>query len=324
MTIRFGMVATGRIADQSLAPAIAQAEGAALWSVYSRDGARAEDFAKRHGAASPRPAHDDLDAMLADPELDAVVLASPDKLHAPQAIAAAKAGKHVLTEKPMATSRAEGEAMVAACAEAGVRLGIAYHLRWHDGHRKLNALVRDGHFGTLRHMRLQWAMQVMDDSNWRAKTQVGRWWSLAAVGTHCLDQLRWFMRPQQGEVADVACLTTNAGYSSPRDETAVAALTFEGGATGEICTSMIFEGPRRMEIYGTKGYAICEGTLGPDGGGTIVTDKGRFDFEQRNPYVGEIEDFVQAIVQGRDPEVAGPEGLRNVDLLLKAVGEGIG
>ena len=86
--MKFGLIATGRIADTQLAPALNAAEGAQLWSVYSRDAARAGEFAAKHGAASPTPGYGDLDAMLADPELDAVLIASPDKLHAPQTLAA--------------------------------------------------------------------------------------------------------------------------------------------------------------------------------------------------------------------------------------------
>jgi predicted dehydrogenase len=133
MTLKMAMIATGGIADMQLAPALTQAPSAQLWSVYSRDKARAEAFAARHGAASPDAAHDELDALLADPALDAVLIASPDRLHAEQAVRAAKAGKHILTEKPMATDREAAAAMVDAAENAGVVLAVAYHLRWHMG-----------------------------------------------------------------------------------------------------------------------------------------------------------------------------------------------
>lgn len=101
MTFKIGIIGPGGIAERKLAPALAEVDGATLWNVLSRDRARAAEFAARHGAASPRPAHDDLEAMLGDPELDGVIIATPDKLHAGQAIAAAAHGKHVLVEKPM-------------------------------------------------------------------------------------------------------------------------------------------------------------------------------------------------------------------------------
>ena len=320
MTVNLAIIATGRIAGNQLAPAVAQARGARLWSVLSRDRRRAADFAARHAAAAPSPACDDLDALLADPELDAVIIASPDKLHAGQGIAAARAGKHVFTEKPMATDRAEGRALVDACRDAGVKLGVAFHMRWHAGHRALAAAAHSGRFGVLRHMRIIWTQRAPDGSNWRASPEVGRWWSLGGLGPHCLDQVRWFLMPSAGEVCAIESVIDHSIWSSPHDETAVVALHFDNGATAEICTSMQFRAPRRMEIYGEDGWAIAEETFGYDGTGEIRTSEGAFDFPVRNPYVGEIRDFVQAIEEDREPEVGGEEGLRNVDLLLRAVG----
>ena len=317
--LRIAMIATGGIAGNALAPAIDSAAGAQLWSVLSRDAERARDFAERHGAAAPRPAHTDLGALLADPDLDAVVIASADSLHAEQCIAAAEAGKHVLCEKPMATSAADAERMAAACRAAGVRLGIAYHMRWHRGHRDLAGAVHAGRFGVLRHMRVQWSMRAPDDSNWRARSEVGRWWGLAAVGTHCLDQVRWYMLPSCGEVVRLTPVITRNVFRGPHDETALLALEFESGATAEICTSVLFEAPKRMEVYGSEGFALFDDTLGRYGTGRIVTHEGAHAFDAADPYTAEVEDFAAAVREGRDPEVDGEEGARNVALLEEAI-----
>ena len=317
--LRIALTATGRIADDALAPAIDNAAGARLWSVLSRDAGRARDFAARHGAAAPQPACTDLDALLADPDLDAVLIASPDGLHAAQCIAAANAGKHVLCEKPMATTAADAERMTAACRDAGVRLGIAYHMRWHRGHRDLARAVHAGRLGVLRHMRVQWSMRAPDDSNWRAHAEVGRWWGLAAVGTHCLDQVRWYMMPSCGEVTRLTPHITRNVFRGPHDETALLALEFESGATAEICTSVLFDAPKRMEVYGSEGYALFDDTLGRYGKGRIATHEGEHGFEPADPFTGEVEDFAAAVREGRDPEVNGEEGARNVALLEEAI-----
>ena len=317
--LRIAMIATGRIAETALAPAIRRAAGVELWSVLSRDAGRARAFAQRHGAASPRPAHDDLDTLLADPDLDAVLIASADGLHAEQCIAAASAGKHVLCEKPMATTAADAERMTAACRAAGVKLGIAYHMRWHRGHRDLAGAAHAGRFGVLRHMRVQWSMRARDDSNWRARSEVGRWWGLAAVGTHCLDQVRWYMLPSCGEITRLTPLVTRNVFRGPHDETALLALELESGATAEICTSVLFDAPKRMEVYGGDGHALFDDTLGPHGGGRILTDQGEHTFEAVDPYTGEVEDFAAAVREDRDPEVNGEEGTRNVALLEEAI-----
>ncbi|MYI23309.1 MAG: Gfo/Idh/MocA family oxidoreductase, partial [Gammaproteobacteria bacterium] len=173
------LLGTGRISETQLAPALAAASGLRLWSVLSRDRGRAAGFARRHRARSPDPGYARLDEMLADPKLDAVLIATPDALHAEQALAAIAAGKHVFAEKPMVTSSADGRRVVEAAEAAGVTVGVAYHLRWHGGHRAMERLIRGGALGALRHMRVQWTWPAPDDSNWRAGSDVGRWWSLA-------------------------------------------------------------------------------------------------------------------------------------------------
>jgi predicted dehydrogenase len=323
-TLNLGLIGPGRIADKQLVPALARVPTARLWSVLSRDAERARDFAVRHEAAAPRAAFTDLAEMLADPELHAVVIASPDRLHAEQAIAAARAGKHVLCEKPMTTSVEAARAMVDACAQADVRLGVAYHLRWHVGHRLLRAKVVNGELGELRHMRVQWTYRAADASNWRAHEDVGRWWGLAGVGTHCLDLVRWFMGPSCGEVVEVKSLITRAVWKGPHDETAVVALRFASGASAEIVTSVLFDAPTCVEIHGSRGSAVCEGTLGPHGAGAIrlravgANEASEMPFKTVNPYVGELADFISAVRERRAPEVAGEEAARNVAILCEA------
>ncbi|MCH9670457.1 MAG: Gfo/Idh/MocA family oxidoreductase [Gammaproteobacteria bacterium] len=318
MSLRIGLLGTGRIAETALAPAITAAQNAELWSVLSRSKERAAQFASAHNAAAPNAAYDSIDSMLDDPNLDAVLIATPDKLHVEQAIAAARAGKHVLAEKPMATNKDDAQRMVDACEAAGVKLGVAYHLRWHQGHQRIAQMAHDGDFGELRHMRAQWSFLAPDDTNWRASADVGKWWGLAGVGTHCLDLIRWMMTPTCGEITDVRSVITRPVFKGPHDENAVLAMEFENGATAELNTSVLFQAPTRAEIYGSKGFATCTGTLGPHGAGKIETHEGPLDFEIQDPYVGEIEDFAAAVSKGVAPAVDGVEGARNVALLVDA------
>jgi 1,5-anhydro-D-fructose reductase (1,5-anhydro-D-mannitol-forming) len=257
----------------------------------------------------------ELDSLLDDPQLHGVVVATPDRLHAAQCVAAAGAGKHVLVEKPMATSPEDAAAMIRGCGEAGVTLAVAYHLRWHAGHRLLATRAAEGSLGTLRHVRALWSWPARDAGNWRAHPDVGRWWSLGGVGTHCLDLIRWFMAPAHGEVETITSVVDRSVFGGAHDETAVVAMQFASGATAEFCSSVLFESPSRLEVYGSDDYAVCTGTLGPHGAGTIDTREGPIVFTPVNPYVGEIEDFAGAVVQSRAPEVDGEEGLRNVELL---------
>lgn len=308
--LHIGLVGPGSIADRRLAPALARVSGAVLWSVCSRDADRARAFAARHGARGGT--HTDLETMLADPALDAVILATPDRLHAAQAIAAARAGKHVFVEKPMATELADAEAMVVACRAADVRLGVGYHLRFHAGLRALRARILAGELGRVLHMRATWTFVERDPGDWRASPTTGRWWSLAAVGTHALDLVRWYLLPASGEIEAAHALTAHPRHGGPHDETAMLALRFAGGATADILSSVIFRAPRSIEVLGEAGTARGDEVLGPQGGGRILVRERELEYTPADPYQGELQDFVDAVAQGRAPEVGGDEGLANV------------
>src|SRR4051812_28161444 len=122
--LNVAILGTGSIAAGGHAPALQQSENAQLWSVLSRDTDRASQFAKKFKAHSKKPAYSELAPLLADPELDAVIIATPDKLHAGQAIAAAKAGKHVLLEKPLATDATSASQGVENCSRANITLAL--------------------------------------------------------------------------------------------------------------------------------------------------------------------------------------------------------
>lgn len=321
MSINVGIVGTGRIAEMQLAPAMQQVSGCRLWSVLSRNTGRAAEFAAHHGAQAPVNAHDSLSSFLADPSLEAVIIATPDGLHATQAIAAARAGKHVLLEKPMATTLEDAQAITDTCTEERVKLAIAYHLRWHDGHRRLAEMLHSGTLGQPRYARAMWTWKAEDNSNWRAHQEVGRWWGLAGVGTHCIDLLRWMLMPSCGEVASCKGLIDSRKYGGPHDETASVSMQFEDGMVADVVTSVVFSAPSRFELHCDDALVICENTLGPTGGGSIVVNNAPLDFDFKNPYIGEIQNFIDAIEGRARVEVPGAEGVRNVELLLAAVND---
>ncbi len=318
MSINVGIIGTGRIADMQLAPAMQQVAGARLWSILSRDNKRAADFAARHGAKAPVNAHTSLAAFLADPSLEAVIIATPDALHAAQAIAAARAGKHVLLEKPMATTLADAIAIADTCTEERVKLAIAYHLRWHDGHQRIAEMLHAGTLGQPRYARALWTWKADDNSNWRAHPELGRWWGLAGVGTHCIDLLRWMLMPQCGEVTGCSSVIDTSLYGGPHDETASVSLQFDHGTVADLTTSVVFSAPSRFELYCDDAAVICENTLGPTGAGSILVNNAPLEFEIKNPYVGEIQNFIDSIEGKARVAVPAAEGIRNVELLLDA------
>src|SRR5919109_1735877 len=144
MSFGWGIVSTGKHPDIKIAPAMAAAEGGELVAVYSRDQHRAEAFAQKHGA---RAAYRRLGDLLKDSRVDGVFVSSPNALHAGHVVQAAEAGKHVLCEKPMATTIADAVRMLQACRGAGVTLGVAFNLRLHPAHVRAREIVASGALG---------------------------------------------------------------------------------------------------------------------------------------------------------------------------------
>jgi len=313
-----GVIGPGAIADERLVPALKRVPGAELWSVCSRSPERALNFATRHGARSPSPAYSDLAAFLADPALQVVLITSTDLMHAPHALAALQAGKHVMVEKPMATSTAEAEQMLAAARAANKKLAVGYHLRFHAGHRLVADLLKRGRIGTPRHMHVRWTMTA-PPADWRAAAETGKWWSLGAVGTHALDLVRWLMTPTGGKIVSVQSVLGHNVYGGPHDETAVVSLGLESGATAQVVSSVVFRAPRVVEIFGSAGSIVCLETLGPRGAGSITVCGEQLPFAVEDPYEKELESFLQSIRHGGRVEVDGQDGLDNVTLLERAV-----
>ncbi len=154
MAFGWAIIGAGMHPDLKLAPAITEAAGGELVSIYSRDRGRAEAFAEKHGASA---AHDNLEDLLSDSRVDGVFVASPNSLHAQQTIQAAAAGKHVLAEKPMATSLDDALSMVRACRQHGVTLGTGFELRFHPAHIQTRRQIADGLLGRISMAQAQWA-----------------------------------------------------------------------------------------------------------------------------------------------------------------------
>ena len=146
MPLGWAIAGIGSHADLKIAPAMKRARDTRLVAVYSRDQERADSFAESHGADA---AYSSLEAMLADSRIDAVFVASPNHLHAPQTIRAAAAGRHVLAEKPMANSVSDAAAMVAACRDHGVTLGLGFELRFHPAHLRARQVIDEGTIGRI-------------------------------------------------------------------------------------------------------------------------------------------------------------------------------
>ncbi len=300
MNLNFGIIGTGSIADGAHAPALKSLADSTLHSVYSESDKRGKDFKIKHGAMI---SYTNMHDFLNDGDLDAVIIASPDNLHATQIIQCAEAGKHILVEKPMAVTEQECIVIKNACEKNNVKLAVGFNLRWHSGHQLLHDKICNAQaIGEFRHMRLHYTFQQKDASNWRATKELGTWWSLAATGAHCFDLAFWFAGKNR-RVVERSSLINNKIWNGAHDDSATACLLFDDGLTVEIHSSVLYASTSRFEIYGTNGSAICDDTLNRKGSGSIFINDRKMAYSPVNTYEAQIKNFINTI---QNPDISNP------------------
>lgn len=249
-TVRWGIIGVGDVTEVKSGPGFQQAAGSELVAVMRRNGERAADYARRHGV--PRW-YDDADALIADPEVDAVYIATPPDSHAEYAVRVLEAGKPVYVEKPMARTAAECEEMLSASRRTGLPLFVAYYRRAMPRFAKVKELLDGGAIGAVRAFRIEnFQPAPVDDGPvpWRVRPEVAGGGHFVDLGSHTLDLIDHLLGPVT-RVHGFATSTT-AAY---RAEDLVSA-TFElGGAvvgTGLWCYAA-GEHRDEVEIIGAEG-----------------------------------------------------------------------
>ena len=330
MALGWGIISTGLHPENKIAPAIARAAGARLAAVFSRDQDRAKAFADRHGAGA---AYSDLDSLLADPQVDAVFISSPNSLHAQQGIRAAQAGKHVLVEKPMTTTLEDAVALVRSCREQGVKLGVGFELRHHPGHVFARQQVAQGTLGGITVAQAQWGFGVRGQETPAPRTGLRGWWmqpemiggaaALMGTGVHAVDLLRFLLGQ---EVTEVAAITDGQRPEQPLETVAAVSLRFDQGTIATIsCGRTLPDSKNGFALYGLNGRITGNTTLweAQQGRVELVSHAANSAQTYSGDYLGnfvvQMEDFGQAVQEDREPAATGLDGLRVVELTLAAL-----
>jgi predicted dehydrogenase len=201
---------------------------------------------------------DSYEALLADPNVNAIVLATPHSMHAAQVIAAAKAGKHVFCEKPFALTKAHAEAAVAATTKAGVTLGLGYNRRFHPEMIKLRNRIRGGDLGTVLHVEATMTFPnalALKPEAWRAQKDETPCGGLTPMGVHAIDG----MIDLCGEIATVYCQSFHQVVPVDADDTTSMLFRMKNGASGYLGTITATGPGFSFQVFGSKGWVRLEG-----------------------------------------------------------------
>jgi len=251
--IRVAILGLGRWGRSLVNSVQGKSDAIQFVAAQTRTRASAEDFCREKGL----PLVERYAQILADPKVDAVVLATPHSAHAGQIAQAAAAGKHVFVEKPMTLDLASAQAAVEAARKAGLVLAVGFNRRFHPSIGEIRARAAAGRLGAIvamvgQHTTSTQAFIAAD--NWRADANEAPAGAMTAVGVHLLDHMIEF----GGQVRDVHCVTGVHG-AGPAEDTTTILMNFAGGATGTIFCSVSTATNFNFAVYGTKGLAEISG-----------------------------------------------------------------
>jgi predicted dehydrogenase len=314
--LRWGILSTAAIGRTKVIPAIQRAHRCVVVAIASRDRARGGEVAAELGI--PR-VHGSYDALLADPEVDAVYVPLPNHLHAEWSIEAARAGKHVLCEKPLALSVPDAERMIAAADEAGVLLMEAFMYRHHPSWVAARDLVRADRIGSL--MAVQTTFSYFNDDPGNIRNILGAGGgALWDIGCYAINLSRMLFEAEPTRVVG----SIRRDQSDGTDVVAGALLSFPGGGLASFLCSTRAEDDQRVDIYGTRGRINIEipFNIPPDrptrihlaaGGDPPVAPKVEtFTFEASDPYTAEAERFAAAALDGGPVPVPPRDAVANI------------
>jgi predicted dehydrogenase len=295
--LRIALLGTGWVADFH-ARAVREHPGAELVAAANWREPSLRALAERHRI--PRVTTD-WRALAADPEVDAVVIATPNALHAPQAIAFLEAGKHVLVEKPMAPTLAEADAMVEAARRAGAWLMVAHCWRFHPDVRALRARVERGELGEIVKTRSYGVHAGWGPSGWFTDPELAGGGALLDMGVHAIDTTRYLLGDPRPVRVCAAVGTRYGGYAV--DDDAVLLVTWSSGANSVVESGWwqphLAGLEADTELYGTGGYArVWDMTEPPPG----------YEHCTQPMYSAQLAEFVEAVAAGRQPRPSGEDG----------------
>lgn len=326
-TIRYAVIGLGHIAQAAVLPAFGHARrNSVLAALVSSQEKKLRQLGRRYGVSRLR-GYEDVDELFASGEIDAVYIALPNDMHKEYTVRAARAGLHVLCEKPMAVTARECEAMIRATRAAKVKLMIAYRLHFERANLEAAQLARGGKLGELRYFSSDFSMQVTDDNIRLSPPEAGGG-PLYDIGIYCINAARYCLSQDPTQVWATATKSGDRRFRNV-EETVTAVMRFKDERLATFTCSFGAADRSIYAICGTKGtltvdpaYEYAEGLAYE-----LKTDgrQRKKKFGKSDQFAPELLYFSDCILNDRDPEPSGVEGLADVRIIegmLRSISSG--
>jgi len=311
--LKWGVAGCGKFTETAFLPAIKVMRKSTVQSVFSHDAARVKYISEKFAVPG---AYTDYDDFLKSP-IDAVYIGSVNSDHYTQVIKAARAGKHILCEKPLAITYSQAEEMVKVCEENKVQLAINYTQRFHPIVAKAKEIVDGGMLGKLVSMQINFNINFEPGDNFRFKKELSGGGALRDLGTHAIDLMRFL----GGEITEIDGIYDDIIYKSDVDDLAMGLIKFEKGGYGSFNVSYNNKKAfNRIEILGYSGALSIENLIGQRHSSaklTILLDgEAKKAFRKRgNKLHNCLKSVQKSFLENTTPFVTGIDGLINLKLM---------
>jgi predicted dehydrogenase len=308
--LRVASVGLGWWSDELAKAVHGKSERLRIVACASRTPAKRAAFAEKYGA---RP-FDRYEDVLADNDIDGVLLTTPHSLHADHVVAAARAKKHVFVEKPFTLTAASGRKAAASCHRAGIVLAVGHNRRFLPGARALKRMVEAAELGTILHVEANFSAPgglAYTPERWRASRIESPAGALAALGIHMIDMMTWLLGP----IARLSCQATRRAVTVDIDDTTSALVEFRSGVTGYLGSHFACPYTSYLRLYGTTANAEARNDFAE----LVVTRAGiaaeAVPLQPIDSLRVELEAFAAACADGPSYPIAPDEAVHDVAIM---------
>jgi predicted dehydrogenase len=306
----------GSLGTHQIAPALLKTKFCQLTGLITGHPAKAERWKAQYNIPDKNIYnYDTMERMAGNPDIDIVYVVTPNGLHADHTIKAAKAGKHVLCEKPMEVSPEKCQQMIDACKSAGRQLAIGYRLHFEPNNLECVRLAREKVFGNVKMIEAEYGFRIGDPTQWRLNRALSGGGPLMDVGIYALQATRYLTGEEPVLVSAVATNTDPAKFKDI-EESIAWQLKFPSGVITSCNTTYNFNGLDRYKVFAERGWFELSPAYGYGGIQGRRSDNKWTAFPPMDQFAAEMDDFAQCILENRPTKVPGEEGLRDLKIMM--------
>lgn len=313
--IGYALCGLGNLSTHQLAPALQNTKYCQLAGIVTGTPAKAKSWQAKYKLPDRSIYSYDTMAKLADnPDIDVVYVVTPNGLHADHTIAAAKAGKHVLCEKPMEVSPEKCQQMIDTCKAAGKQLAIGYRLHFEPNNLECIRLAREKVFGSLKSIEAGFGFTIGDPKQWRLNKALSGGGPMMDVGIYALQAMRYLSGEEPVSVTAKATTTDREKFRDI-EESLVWQMKFPSGAAASGTTTYGFGGIDRFNVQAEHGSFGLDPAYNYHGIRGTRSDGREIQMPDMDQFAAEMDDFAQCILENRPTRVPGEEGLRDLKII---------